>query len=134
MNDRTLHCLVCDMCVDKWDHHCFWLNICIDSSNKKLFQAFLCFLLIGVIVNMFFSALYIASYALNIFETDTEENYYIKIGLWAFFLFVFSYIFIFVYLPILCNSSNQEDANMTGSEFDTQLINRSNQEKTSFSL
>lgn len=33
----TKHCNQCGMCVDKFDHHCVWLNICIGNNNYKLF-------------------------------------------------------------------------------------------------
>jgi hypothetical protein len=28
------------MCVKNWDHHCFWLNVCINDSNIKAFNFF----------------------------------------------------------------------------------------------
>lgn len=124
----TLHCLVCDICVDKWDHHCFWLNTCINSENKKLFHVFLCMLLIGVIANMIFSSVYITALVLM------STNDYVQLSIWGFFLFVFSYIFIFVYLPFLCPANKQEDNNATRSDYDINLIDRSNQEKTTFVL
>lgn len=38
---RSKHCSVCDHCVHCFDHHCYWLNVCISSSNKLQFLMFL---------------------------------------------------------------------------------------------
>ena len=34
-------CRICEMQVVEKDHHCVWLDMCIDSSNKKKFLLFL---------------------------------------------------------------------------------------------
>ena len=37
INDNIQHCLICDRCVENWDHHCYWLNTCINDKNYKKF-------------------------------------------------------------------------------------------------
>ncbi len=32
---RTIHCGFCNHCVEKYDHHCPWLSICIGKFNYK---------------------------------------------------------------------------------------------------
>ena len=36
-----------------WDHHCFWLNICINKNNYNLFRFFMIFLFLTIIINTY---------------------------------------------------------------------------------
>jgi len=51
LNITTVHCFVCDICVDNWDHHCFWLNTCINDQNKKAFNFFYYTFILNVFIN-----------------------------------------------------------------------------------
>jgi palmitoyltransferase len=38
---RSRHCLCCDRCVEKYDHHCPWVNNCIGGKNLGWFLVFI---------------------------------------------------------------------------------------------
>lgn len=38
---RSRHCQCCNKCVEKFDHHCPWINNCIGAKNLGIFYCFL---------------------------------------------------------------------------------------------
>ena len=49
---KTNHCIICNKCIENWDHHCFWLNICINKETYNLFISFVITLFILVVFNI----------------------------------------------------------------------------------
>ena len=38
---RSRHCIICHQCVDRYDHHCPWINNCVGLNNHNLFLIYL---------------------------------------------------------------------------------------------
>ncbi len=51
---RSRHCNVCERCVDRFDHHCPWINNCVGKRNHGIFYCYLVFQLTYIIMMVYF--------------------------------------------------------------------------------
>ena len=58
-NYKTTHCLICQKCVDEFDHHCFWVGNCIGKNNYDLFFNFLIIVIFNTCFNFGITSCYI---------------------------------------------------------------------------
>ena len=74
---RSKHCLICQVCVDEFDHHCFWVGNCIGKNNYTLFFVFLIYILINTLFNIGVNIFYLATeIGFDITEKDNFPGYY----------------------------------------------------------
>ena len=38
---RSRHCIICKRCVERYDHHCPWINNCVGIRNHNIFFGYL---------------------------------------------------------------------------------------------
>ena len=49
---RSVHCRICDKCVEGFDHHCPWINNCVGAKNRNVFFIFILTLTLVLVLNI----------------------------------------------------------------------------------
>ena len=62
---KSLHCLICEKCIEEFDHHCFWVGNCIGNNNYTLFFIFLIYVLLNIFFNFGIPITYLLIIILN---------------------------------------------------------------------
>ena len=74
---RSLHCLICQICVDEFDHHCFWVGNCIGKKNYTLFFIFLVYILFNTFFNVVTNIYFLVKEIKEEKNEDTAFPYYL---------------------------------------------------------
>ena len=62
---RSRHCAICDRCIERYDHHCPWINNCVGIKNHNAFMLFLISMWIKIVYHIFFAILSIKKAIIN---------------------------------------------------------------------
>lgn len=54
---RSRHCGSCNHCVERFDHHCPWINNCVGAKNHGVFMCFLFFMGFTIFFNFIVTAI-----------------------------------------------------------------------------
>jgi hypothetical protein len=50
---RSKHCKVCNHCVERFDHHCEWLGICIGKGNYPTYLVFISSVFLSLMITFY---------------------------------------------------------------------------------
>ena len=98
---NTQHCIACDICIDNFDHHCFFLNSCIYQKNKIYFKIFLVEILFTVILNLITSFIFLIDfikYPVIYYGIIYNKNEITQNRFFEFFIYTLDILYIFITL------------------------------------
>ena len=81
---RSRHCSVCGHCIERFDHHCPWINNCVGLKNHN---AFLCYLTFQILVIYSTFAMSVTAFVRYLTHNDGDlskfnSNFYVIMPEW----------------------------------------------------
>ena len=67
---NSKHCIICEKCVDGFDHHCYWVNNCIGKKNFFIFLIFIVLVAVNLIVNITISMLDLTTEYNHVYDNE----------------------------------------------------------------
>ncbi|VEV58984.1 palmitoyltransferase DHHC4, putative [Plasmodium vinckei vinckei] len=103
---RTVHCSICDNCVEKFDHHCPWVGNCIGARNYKYFIYFIFNLYILICITLG-ASIYKLTICMNILSNKGYNSEKIFIHIWAMatdsiILIIYTILTLWFVIGLLC--------------------------------
>ena len=98
--DDIIHCKICQVCVDLYDHHCDIFDICVCAKTYKFF-----ILVLFYVALIFIQALFCFYRLLNCFNNIELRRYYeIRIDLLLIIMGVIAGLFVIFFFMFLWDS------------------------------
>lgn len=99
---ESRHCKICGRCVERFDHHCLWINNCIGEKNYPQFMAMLSSAVL-------FCLLFIIAVGVLWGQADWHSFLAVMVVLWVCLsvtvvLFILLTILFLLHIYLICNS------------------------------
>ncbi|XP_027205529.2 zinc finger DHHC-type containing 8 [Dermatophagoides pteronyssinus] len=105
---RCSHCSVCDNCIEKFDHHCPWVNNCIGRRNYRHFFFFLIFLTIHMITIFSWCLIFVINNRNNVNDTAVVVSITLIVIITIFFIPIVGLTGFHIVLVVRGRTTNEQ--------------------------